>query len=170
MPGNAPTTSTSRPSALDDTPVTNIGGTNRTSTSTSTTTQNTPAWPSNTQACHNYAELRDQKHSSTTEVCAHNPPFVHPNNAARNQAYSVTQQLNDSISVLSGQAHIVNDILYDYYTFYNLLNAGIIRMLPLGSHHLGRSPSLRHRYDHLGHLRSGTERLERRLGRYFCRF
>jgi hypothetical protein len=95
-------------------------------TSTPTTTQNAPARPSNTQPCNNYAEFCNRKYSNITEICAHNSPFVRPNNAARNQDYGVTQQLNDGIRVLSGQAHILNGKLHYCHTSCDLLNAGTV--------------------------------------------
>lgn len=77
----------------DSEPLTNIGGLNR--TVTPTTTQNAPARPSNTQPCNNYVEFCSRKYSNITEVAAHNSPFTRERNAARNQEYPVTQQLND---------------------------------------------------------------------------
>jgi hypothetical protein len=86
-------------------PVTNIRGANR--TVTPTTTQNTPARPSNTQSCNNYPEFCNRKYSNITEIAAHNSPFTRQNNAARNQEYPVLQQLNDGTRVLQGQAHMI---------------------------------------------------------------
>jgi hypothetical protein len=117
-PGNS---TISRASTTED-PVTNIGGANR--TTTATTTQTAPARPSNTQACNNYPEFCTRKYSNITEVAAHNSPFTRQNNAARNQEYPVTQQLNDGIRVLQAQAHYVNGSLYFCHTSCDLLNEG----------------------------------------------
>jgi hypothetical protein len=114
-------TTTSRASTTED-PVSNIGGANR--TTTATTTQNAPARPSNTQPCNNYVEFCTRKYSNITEVAAHNSPFTRQNNAARNQDYPVTQQLNDGIRVLQAQAHYVNGSLYFCHTSCDLLNEG----------------------------------------------
>lgn len=55
------------------------------------------AAPTNTQPCNGYTELCSRKYSNVTEVCAHNSPFTIKNNAASNQNYDVTTQLNDGI-------------------------------------------------------------------------
>lgn len=105
-------------------PLTNIGGLSR--TVTPTTTQDAPAMPSNTQPCNNYVEFCNRKYSNITEVAAHNSPFTRERNAARNQEYPVTQQLNDGIRVLQGQAHLVNGTLYYCHTSCDLLNEGTV--------------------------------------------
>ncbi|KAF9738783.1 hypothetical protein PMIN06_010514 [Paraphaeosphaeria minitans] len=105
-----------------------VGGT-RSATSTvlsATGTTSTAAAPVNTQPCNNYPELCDRKYSNITEVCAHNSPFVRARNAASNQELTVTQQLNDGIRVLQGQAHYVNGTLYYCHTSCDLLNAGTV--------------------------------------------
>jgi hypothetical protein len=104
--------------------ITSIGGSNKTTTSSNTHT--TPPRPSNTQPCNNYPELCTRKYSNVTEVCAHNSPFTRQRNLARNQDYGVTQQLNDGIRVLTGQAHYVNDTLHFCHTSCDLLNAGTV--------------------------------------------
>jgi hypothetical protein len=116
-PGNS---TTSRASVTED-PVTNIGAEK---TSTATITKSAPARPSNTQACNNYPEFCTRKYSNITEVAAHNSPFTRENNAARNQEYPVTQQLDDGIRVLQAQAHYVNGSLYFCHTSCDLLNEG----------------------------------------------
>jgi hypothetical protein len=116
-PGNS---TASRASVTED-PVTNIGADK---TSTATTTKSAPARPSNTQACNNYPEFCTRKYSNITEVAAHNSPFTRENNAARNQEYAVTQQLDDGIRVLQAQAHYVNGSLYFCHTSCDLLNEG----------------------------------------------
>ncbi|KAH7084954.1 PLC-like phosphodiesterase [Paraphoma chrysanthemicola] len=119
----AANTTTSRPTSTED-PLTEIGGSNSTVASTSTRTA--PARPSNTQPCNNYVEFCNRKYSNITEVCAHNSPFTRQNNAARNQDYGVTQQLNDGIRMLQGQAHYVNGTLYYCHTSCDLLNEGTV--------------------------------------------
>ena len=105
--------------------MTNLGGgANRTLTPTGT--QSAPALPSNTQPCNNYVEFCNRKYSNITEVCAHNSPFTRARNIARNQEYGVTQQLNDGVRVLQGQAHYVNNTLYYCHTSCDLLNAGTV--------------------------------------------
>ncbi|KAI2478993.1 hypothetical protein Ptr902_09204 [Pyrenophora tritici-repentis] len=106
-------------------PVTKIGGSNKTMT-TPTGTETAPALPSNTQPCNNYLEFCTRKYSNITEVAAHNSPYTRKNNIARNQEYSVTQQLNDGIRVLQGSAHYVNGTLYFCHTSCDLLNAGTV--------------------------------------------
>ncbi|CAO2658679.1 Nn.00g064020.m01.CDS01 [Neocucurbitaria sp. VM-36] len=110
-------------STTTEEPLTNIGGSNRTSTPTST---GTAARPSNTQPCNNYVEFCNRKYSNITEVCAHNSPFIRQNNVARNQDYGVTQQLNDGIRMLQGQAHYLNGTLHYCHTSCDLLNAGTV--------------------------------------------
>jgi hypothetical protein len=106
-------------------PVTNLGGANN-RTLTPTGTQSAPALPSNTQPCNNYIEFCNRKYSNITEVCAHNSPFTRARNIARNQDYGVTQQLNDGVRVLQGQAHYINNTLYFCHTSCDLLNAGTV--------------------------------------------
>jgi hypothetical protein len=48
-------------------------------------------------------------------------------NVARNQNHGVTQQLNDGIRKLSGQAHVVNGTLYYCHTSCDLLNASTVK-------------------------------------------
>jgi hypothetical protein len=120
--GNSTTTRSTN--TEDQEPITNIGGANR--TTTPSTTHNAPARPSNTQPCNNYVEFCNRKYSNITEVAAHNSPFTRQNNAARNQEYPVTQQLNDGIRVLQGQAHLVNGTLYYCHTSCDLLNEGTV--------------------------------------------
>lgn len=107
-------------------PLTNIGGGNGTRSRTGTASGTTPAQPSNTQACNNYAEFCNRKYSNITEVCAHNSPYTRSNNIARNQEYGVTQQLNDGIRMLQGSAHYVNGTLYYCHSSCDLLNAGTV--------------------------------------------
>jgi hypothetical protein len=89
-------------------------------------TTSTAAAPVNTQPCNNYPEFCNRKYSNITEVCAHNSPFVRTRNVASNQELTVTQQLNDGVRVLQGQAHYVNGTLYYCHTSCDLLNAGTV--------------------------------------------
>ncbi|KAF2692208.1 PLC-like phosphodiesterase [Lentithecium fluviatile CBS 122367] len=108
--------------------LTSILGSTRTSTAndTASATMTTAPRPSNTQPCNNYREFCTRKYSNITEVCAHNSPFVRKNNAASNQQFGVTQQLNDGIRVLQGQAHLVNGTLYYCHTSCDLLSVGTV--------------------------------------------
>ena len=47
--------------------------------------------------CNGYAEFCDRKYSNITYVVAHNSPFHKAHNAASNQDFDVTIQLNDGI-------------------------------------------------------------------------
>jgi hypothetical protein len=67
---------------------------NATATATSTTTT-TPVI--NTQPCNGYVELCARNYSNITNVAAHNSPFDRTGNAASNQMFDVTAQLNDGI-------------------------------------------------------------------------
>jgi hypothetical protein len=121
--GSSRTLSSNATTTSED-PLTNIGNGNRTMSPTGTGTA--PALPSNTQPCNNYLEFCDRKYSNITEVCAHNSPYTRKNNIARNQEYSVKQQLDDGIRMLQGSAHYVNDTLYYCHTSCDLLNAGTV--------------------------------------------
>ncbi|KAK4551970.1 hypothetical protein LTR86_010762 [Recurvomyces mirabilis] len=101
-----------------------IGGTvSATGTATGSRTS-TATLPSNTLPCNNYPEFCNRKYSNITEVCAHNSAFSIKNNAASNQALSITDQLNDGIRMLQGETHRVNDTIYNCHTSCSLLNAG----------------------------------------------
>ena len=114
-------------SSTPTTELSQIGGGTRTANGTATgTAASTAARPSNTQPCNNYAQFCGRKYSNVTEVCAHNSPFARQRNAQSNQQYGVTQQLNDGIRVLQGQAHIINDTLYYCHTSCDLLNVGTV--------------------------------------------
>lgn len=105
--------------------VINIDGGNKTRTPTGSAT-GSAALPQNTQACNNYVEFCNRKYSNITEVAAHNSMFTKKRNVARNQDYDVTQQLNDGIRMLQGQAHDVNGTLYYCHSSCDLLNAGTV--------------------------------------------
>jgi hypothetical protein len=74
--------------------VTQIGGTPSNSTASSTSSASESV---NTVPCNNYAEFCNRKYSNITEVCAHNSAFAIQGNAASNQYYGITDQLNDGI-------------------------------------------------------------------------
>lgn len=104
-----------------------VGGTRSSSIlSGGATTTTSSVAPVNTQSCNNYPEFCNRRYSNITEVCAHNSPFVRPRNAASNQELTVTQQLNDGIRMLQGQAHYVNGTLYYCHTSCDMLNAGTV--------------------------------------------
>ncbi|KAM0281574.1 hypothetical protein ACHAQH_003443 [Verticillium albo-atrum] len=94
----------------------------------STTTTSTSALPVNTQPCNNHIELCERKYSNITQVGCHNSPFVRPNNAAANQHYDVTTQLNDGVRFLQAQMHWINgkDEPHFCHTSCDLLDAGPI--------------------------------------------
>lgn len=94
---------------------------NSSSNATSTTTSDQPT---NTRPCNNYPEFCARSYSNITYVAAHNSPFVKPGNAAANQLYGVTEQLNDGIRMLQGQTHFVDNIIYYCHSSCDVLNAG----------------------------------------------
>ena len=95
-----------------------------TNSSTNATSTSTSDQPTNTQPCNNYPEFCARPYSNITYVAAHNSPFISPNNAAANQLYGVTQQLNDGIRMLQGQTHFVDNTMYYCHTSCDILNAG----------------------------------------------
>ena len=92
--------------------------------STNATSTATSDQPTNTQPCNNYPEFCSRSYSNITYVAAHNSPFISPNNAAANQLYGVTEQLNDGIRMLQGQTHFVDNTMYYCHTSCDILNAG----------------------------------------------
>ncbi|KAF4313469.1 tat pathway signal sequence [Botryosphaeria dothidea] len=85
------------------------------------------AAPTNTQPCNGYTEFCSRKYSNVTEVCAHNSPFTIKNNAASNQNYDVTTQLNDGIRMLQAQAHYNGTGKFNLcHTSCDILNAGTL--------------------------------------------
>ena len=123
-----------------------VGGAGTTSTAgngtgTATSTSSA-ARATNTLPCNNYPEFCNRAYSNITEVCAHNSAFSIKNNAASNQALTITQQLNDGIRMrkfspilsfqttdtnqwlVQGETHWVNDTVYNCHTSCSLLNAG----------------------------------------------
>jgi hypothetical protein len=59
-------------------------------------------------------------------VVAHNSPFDIPHNAASNQVYGVTQQLNDGIRGLQFETHMQNNTLRLCHTSCDLLDVGTL--------------------------------------------
>lgn len=100
-----------------------VGPTRQSSTATATSSS---ASPTNTQPCNNYPELCNQQYMNFTEVCAHNAAFAVKSNAASNQAYGITAQLNDGVRMIQGETHYVNSSLYACHTSCDILNAGTL--------------------------------------------
>ena len=84
----------------------------------------TSVLPVNTQPCNGFLELCSRKYSNITQVAAHNSGFHIPGNAASNQFFDVTTQLNDGIRLLQTQTHIVNGVVHMCHTSCFLLDAG----------------------------------------------
>ena len=82
----------------------------------------------NTVLCNGYAELCDRRYSNVSMVGAHNSPFVRSKNLAANQAFRVTQQLDDGIRFVQGQMRWPKDSTIPHFchTSCNLLDAGPI--------------------------------------------
>jgi len=59
-------------------------------------------------------------------VVAHNSPFDIPHNAASNQVYGVTQQLDDGIRGLQFETHMPNNTIRLCHTSCTLLDAGTL--------------------------------------------
>lgn len=76
--------------------------------------------------CNGYSDFCDRKYSNITYVVAHNSPFTVAHNAASNQVYDVTTQLDNGIRGLQSEVHYVNDTLYLCHTSCSELNAGIL--------------------------------------------
>ncbi|PNS20022.1 hypothetical protein CAC42_1469 [Sphaceloma murrayae] len=99
---------------------------NATASATRSTTTSSSAQPTNTQPCNGWPEFCSRKYSNITQVAAHNAFFTLRGNAASNQEYSVTQQLNDGVRMLTGEAQYVNNTFYSCHTSCDLLNAGTL--------------------------------------------
>lgn len=84
------------------------------------------AVPTNTQPCNGYVDFCSRNFSNITYVAAHNSPFNRKGNAASNQVYDVTTQLNDGIRMLQMQAHLENGTMYLCHTSCDILNAGTL--------------------------------------------
>jgi hypothetical protein len=63
----------------------------------SSTAASSAPLPSNTTPCNGHPEFCARKYSNITQICAHNSAFAVKNNAASNQDYGITRQLNDGI-------------------------------------------------------------------------
>lgn len=123
--GSTVTSSSSGPRDTSSQSVTFLqGGRSSTTSNTNATSTSTSDQPTNTQPCNNYPELCARSYSNITYVAAHNSPFVRADNAAANQRYGVTEQLNDGIRMLQGQTHFVNNVMYYCHTSCDILNAG----------------------------------------------
>ncbi|KAF2223379.1 PLC-like phosphodiesterase [Elsinoe ampelina] len=95
-------------------------------TATGTSSTSSAAQPTNTQPCNGWPEFCNRGYGNITQVTSHNAFFNIRGNAASNQAYSVTQQLDDGIRMLSGGVHYVNNTLFSCHTSCDLLNAGTL--------------------------------------------
>ncbi|KAJ5226898.1 uncharacterized protein N7469_006904 [Penicillium citrinum] len=93
------------------------------STRTHSTTSSTPT-QTNTTPCNGYSEFCMRNYSNITNVAAHNSPFVVPGNAASNQAFKVTDQLNDGIRMLQFQAHNKSGEIHLCHSSCDILDAG----------------------------------------------
>ncbi|KAM0333049.1 hypothetical protein ACHAQA_001706 [Verticillium albo-atrum] len=95
------------------------------STTTSTSTSELPV---NTQPCNNYVEFCERKYSNITFVGCHNSPFVRPGNAASNQEFDVTAQLNDGVRMLQAQIQYAENDTEPHFchTSCDMLDAGPI--------------------------------------------
>lgn len=78
---------------------------NATATTTSTATT-TPVI--NTRPCNGYVELCGRNYSNITNVAAHNSPFDRAGNAASNQMFDVTAQLNDGVRMCKSSRSILS--------------------------------------------------------------
>ncbi|GAM82452.1 hypothetical protein ANO11243_004320 [Dothideomycetidae sp. 11243] len=83
--------------------------------------------PTNTQPCNGWAEFCDRSYGNITQVAAHNAAFAVTGNAASNQKYGLTTQLNDGIRMLTGETHWVNNTIYSCHTSCDLLNVGTLQ-------------------------------------------
>lgn len=100
-----------------------------TTLSTSTTSSvssstSSSAQPTNTQPCNGWAEFCDRSYGNITQVAAHNAAFAVKGNAASNQRYGITAQLNDGVRMLTSETQWVNNTMYNCHTSCDLLNAG----------------------------------------------
>ncbi|KAJ5212584.1 uncharacterized protein N7498_004230 [Penicillium cinerascens] len=96
---------------------------NATATASSTSTS-TPVI--NTRPCNGYVEFCGRNYSNITMVAAHNSPFDRPGNAASNQMFDVTTQLNNGIRMLQFQTHYQNGTMLLCHTSCELLNMGTL--------------------------------------------
>jgi hypothetical protein len=80
----------------------------------------------NSQPCNQHVELCQRRYSNITFVSAHNSPFVREGNAAANQRYGVTEQLNDGVRLLQGQMHIKDGVPHMCHSSCDMLDAGTL--------------------------------------------
>lgn len=77
---------------------TTLGNNSMNATASATASSTSTSAPViNTRPCNGYVELCARNYSNITMVAAHNSPFYRPGNAASNQMFDVTAQLNDGI-------------------------------------------------------------------------
>jgi hypothetical protein len=92
-----------------------------------TSTRATESASSNNGAkCNGYSEFCDRKYSNVTYVVTHNSPFHILHNAASNQIFNVTTQLDDGIRGLQSETHYVNDTVVLCHTSCKELYAGTL--------------------------------------------
>lgn len=91
-----------------------------------TATRSGSSEPTSDIPCNGYSEFCNRKYSNVTYVVAHNSPFHIHGNAASNQVYDVTTQLNDGIRGLQSETHYVNDTVMLCHTSCDELNAGTL--------------------------------------------
>lgn len=91
-----------------------------------TATQSDSSRPTSNVKCNGYTEFCDRKYSNVTYVVAHNSPFHIRNNAASNQLFDVTTQLDDGVRGLQSETHYVNDTVFLCHTSCDELNAGTL--------------------------------------------
>ncbi|KAF2149344.1 PLC-like phosphodiesterase [Myriangium duriaei CBS 260.36] len=82
--------------------------------------------PTNTQPCNGWVEFCERSYSNITHVAAHNAPFAVKSNAASNQKYSLTVQLNDGVRMLTTETQSANGTIFCCHTSCDLLNAGTL--------------------------------------------
>lgn len=75
----------------------NTTTTTSTTHSTTASSTTTSVQPTNTQPCNGWTEFCERQYGNVTEVAAHNAWFHIAGNAASNQIYGLTTQLNDGI-------------------------------------------------------------------------
>jgi hypothetical protein len=112
------TNSTSAAVSISSATQTTLAGTLTKSSSSST--------PTSGAKCNGYSELCERKYSNITYVVAHNSPFHVPNNAASNQVFDVTTQLDNGIRGLQSETHYVNNTVFLCHTSCSELNAGTL--------------------------------------------
>lgn len=106
----SPTNATVAPSSLTQTLASSSSAVIETLLHGSSTDSGSTSTPTAGSAtCNGHAEFCDRKYSNITYVVAHNSPFHKAHNAASNQDFDVTIQLNDGIR---GSEHYKATLLY----------------------------------------------------------